>query len=348
MERLVAIDQNYTPHNAKMILARVDRQNKRFPLEFIRGKHTADDCQLSLEADLIPGEYYLFVELDLPSNPLFEEFTMTSYSKSEIVLEQCSYPQFLEKALSSCAMQKSRKSYYYDHNESEVFRCFSMTDSLAEYGYIFYYNGSDEGVLEEKINFSEIVNLEPMAPYNQNDIKIKVSPGKHKIIILKRLERKIRYSVNYKSRFSFGEKQYLEEIYEKGKKIQVTHNNINYEIWIYTMYGGSDFYFVMENKTEKDLCKAKFKLDLRNMHDNDNPTTKEWTLTLEPGCKIVKKLSTTDSSQKSGVKYSYAFRVEQLVTDETQLISKVKEKGKKKKIDYQGESYEIYFYSCFY
>ena len=98
------------------------------------------------------------------------------------------------------------------------------------------------------------------------------------------------------------------------------------------MYGGSDFYFVMENHTDNNLCKAKFKLNLTNMHDCDNPSAKEWTLTLEPGAKIMKKLSTTDSSQKSGVKYSYAFRVEELVTDQSSIINRVKSKGKKKQI----------------
>lgn len=114
------------------------------------------------------------------------------------------------------------------------------------------------------------------------------------------------------------------------------------------MYGGSDFYFVMENKTLNDICKAKFKLNLTNMHDTDNPTATEWTITMEPGCHIVKKLSTTDSSKKSGVKYSYAFRVEQMVSDQSELIKKIKEKGKMKQITYNDKNYEIYFYSCFY
>lgn len=168
-------------------------------------------------------------------------------------------------------MQKTKKNYYYDHNEPEVFRCYSMKDSLCEYGYIFYYNGSDEGVLEEKVSFEQMHNMQPLEPYNQRDFRVKVSPGKHKIIVLKRLANSIKCSITYKSRFSFGEKQYLEEIYEKGKKIQVVHNKIPYDIWIYTMYGGSDFYFVMENKTDKCICKAKFKLNLTNMHDTDNP-----------------------------------------------------------------------------
>ena len=84
------------------------------------------------------------------------------------------------------------------------------------------------------------------------------------------------------------------------------------------------------------------------MHDNDNPQAKEWALTLEPGAKLMKKLSTTDSSQKSGVKYSYAFRVEQLTQDTKDIIDRVKTKGKKKQIQYNDVDYDIYFYSCFF
>jgi hypothetical protein len=41
-----------------MILARVDKSNSRFPLEFIKGKNSIDDDQLSLCCDLISGDYY--------------------------------------------------------------------------------------------------------------------------------------------------------------------------------------------------------------------------------------------------------------------------------------------------
>ena len=53
-----------------MILARVDKSNHRFPLEFINGKHTVDDDQLTISSDLIAGEYYLFVEIDIPPRPI--------------------------------------------------------------------------------------------------------------------------------------------------------------------------------------------------------------------------------------------------------------------------------------
>lgn len=95
------------------------------------------------------------------------------------------YQGFLDKALSSCAMQKSKKTYYYDHNEPEVFRCFSMEDSSCEYGYLFWYNGSDEGVLEEKVYLEQAVNFKALPPYDLRDFRVKVSPGKHKIIVFK-------------------------------------------------------------------------------------------------------------------------------------------------------------------
>ena len=147
-----------------------------------------------------------------------------------------------------------------------------MTDSGCEYGYIFWYNGSEEGVLEEKVLLERQNNMKALPPYDLQEFRIKVSPSKHKIIVFKRTSNQINWKISYKSWFSFGEKEYLEEIYEKGKKIQVVHNTVPYDIWIYTMYGGSDFYFVMENKTKTDICKAKFKLNLTNMHDTDNPT----------------------------------------------------------------------------
>jgi len=224
----------------------------------------------------------------------------------------------------------------------------SVVDSKCEYGFLFYFNGSKDAVLEEKIKFTRLDNLELLEPYNGTSAKIKVSAGKSKIILLGRQDRYCKYEVEYKTRFSFGEKKYLEEIYDKGKKIKVTYNKQPYDIIIYTMYGGSDFYFLMENHTENQLCKAKFKLDLRNMHDIDNPSSKSWVIDLYPGAKIVKKLSTTDSSKKSGVKYSYAFRVEEILDDEGVIVEKVKDKGKMKQIQYNNNDYDIYFYSSFF
>lgn len=100
----MAKSTNYSPDNTKMILARVDKSNQRFPLEFIDGKHTMDDDQLTISSDLIAGEYYLFVEIDVPKESLQTSYILNLYAKDEILIEQSSYSGFLEKALSSCAM----------------------------------------------------------------------------------------------------------------------------------------------------------------------------------------------------------------------------------------------------
>lgn len=345
--RIVPREYGYAPYNAKMILARLDKDNKEFPLEYIDAI-VDDKDDLPLEADLIAGEYYLFCEVDWTENRPHDSFVVSCYGTHPVNFTEKKYPSFLEKALSSCAMLKSQRTYYYEHKQENSFRCMSIKDSKCEYGFVFYNNQSTDAVLEEKINFTKLENLELMAPYSGTSAKIKVSAGKSKIILLRRLDRYCKYDVEYKTRFSFGEKKYLEEIYDKGKKIQVTYNKKPYDIWVYTMYGGSDFYFLMENHTDDKLCKAKFKLDLRNMHDIENPSLDSWVVDIYPGAKIVKKLSTTDSSKKSGVKYSYAFRVEEILQDESKIVKKVKEKGKKKQIQYNNQDYDIYFYASFF
>ncbi|CAI2386441.1 unnamed protein product [Moneuplotes crassus] len=345
--RIVPKEYGYKPYNAKMVLARLEKDNKDFPLEYIDAIVDEKD-EIAIEADLIAGEYYLYCEIDWDENRPHDSFIVSFYGPHLANLYEKNYPSFLEKALASCAMLKSQRHYYYDHKQENSFRCMSVTDSKCEYGFLFYYNDSKDAVLEEKINFSRLDNLELADPYSGTAAKIKVSAGKSKIVILRRTDRYCKYEVEYKTRFSFGEKKYLEEIYDKGKKIQVTYNKEPFDIFIYTMYGGSDFYFLMENHTEDKLCKAKFKLDLRNMHDIDNPSSKSWVIDIYPGAKIVKKLSTTDSSKKSGVKYSYAFRVEEVLNDEELIIDKVKQKGKMKQIQYNNEEYNIYFYSSFF
>ena len=76
---------------------------------------------------------------------------------------------------------RSSRHFYYDHKQENSFRCMSVTDSKCEYGFLFYYNASTDAVLEEKINFTKLDNLELMAPYSGTSAKIKVSAGKSKI-----------------------------------------------------------------------------------------------------------------------------------------------------------------------
>ena len=58
--RIVPREYGYHPYNAKMILAKLDKENKDFPLQYIDAI-VAEKDDIPLEADLIAGEYYLFL-----------------------------------------------------------------------------------------------------------------------------------------------------------------------------------------------------------------------------------------------------------------------------------------------
>lgn len=57
--RIVPKEYGYKPYNAKMILARLEKDNKDFPLEYIDAIVDEKD-EIAIEADLIAGEYYLY------------------------------------------------------------------------------------------------------------------------------------------------------------------------------------------------------------------------------------------------------------------------------------------------
>jgi hypothetical protein len=76
--RIVPREYGYKPYNAKMILARLDKDNKDYPLEYITGTVDEKD-ELALEADLIAGEYYLFSEVDWNENRPHDSFIVSCY-----------------------------------------------------------------------------------------------------------------------------------------------------------------------------------------------------------------------------------------------------------------------------
>jgi len=51
--------------------------------------------------------------------------------------------------LKSCAVLKSKRKDYSDKGEPNIFRCFSVTDSKCEYGFLYYQNDSTESTLRE-------------------------------------------------------------------------------------------------------------------------------------------------------------------------------------------------------
>lgn len=52
---------------------------------------------------------------------------------------------------------------------------------------------------------------------------------------------------------------------------------------------------------------------------------------------ISKKLNMVDPTNAWGYKYSYSFKCNEVINDESELIKKVKAKGSKKQIVYKGD-----------
>jgi hypothetical protein len=69
---------------------------------------------------------------------------MAHYSSVDIGIKEVAktaFPNFLEHALKSCAVQKTKKQYY-SNELSQVFKCLSLDDSNCHYGYIYVENNS--------------------------------------------------------------------------------------------------------------------------------------------------------------------------------------------------------------
>ena len=98
--RIVPKEYGYKPYNARMVLARLDKDNKDFPLEYTDATVDEKD-EIAIEADLIAGEYYLFCELDWDENRPHDSFIVSFYGPQSVNLYEKNYPSFLEKAFSS-------------------------------------------------------------------------------------------------------------------------------------------------------------------------------------------------------------------------------------------------------
>lgn len=106
------------------------------------------------------------------------------------------HQNFLEEVLKSCARQKTQRKTFEDKGEKEAFRSISITDSGAEYGYVYYQNDSTEdAIIYETCLFNKLENFEILPPYdkgyngNKNQIQVNVKPNSNAIIVLRRTDR---------------------------------------------------------------------------------------------------------------------------------------------------------------
>lgn len=119
------------------------------PVEYIDGKCSKyEDVTLEYaHEDLTPGEYIAFIEIDWCQDKL-KDYVFNTYSQSDKVSLELIKPtdlefDFLAEILKSCARKQSQRKTYEDKDEPSIFRCLSITDSKAEYGYIYYQNDAE-------------------------------------------------------------------------------------------------------------------------------------------------------------------------------------------------------------
>lgn len=175
--------------------------NSKFPFEFIGGQCWCDqDAVLTPETVLTPGEYLCYIEIDWENHDFLDKFTFRTYSEHPTKItevEQSLYPNFLEGALKSCASKISERSDYSEKGEPDIFRSISITDSNAEYGFLYYENNSQTSTLVECVKFNDLTNLEFLPPYGGIEVRVVVPPGKNEIVIMKRTAHSCKYNCLY-------------------------------------------------------------------------------------------------------------------------------------------------------
>lgn len=147
----------------------------------------------------------------------------------------------------------------------------------------------------------------------------------------------------------------LQVIREKGKKKQIEYNDEKYEVYYYVYKDGSGYLWYFENRSDELDDKQGyifegtfyFKLENLEIDDDEHRQKQEYKLKLKPGETAHLKLLMKDVTKSWGYKYSYSFKIKEAVLNNTSLIQKVKELGKKKQISYKDEKVEVYYYIYF-
>jgi len=103
-----------------------------------------------------------------------------------------------------------------------------------------------------------------------------------------------------------------------------------YDINFYILNDGSGYLWMFENKTKTVHFDGTFSFKLDNMVIEGDEGAIEWWVKLAPGEWIFKWLKLVDLTNSWGYKYTYSFKCWEAITDEKNLIRKIKEKGKKK------------------
>ena len=109
----------------------------------------------------------VLVEIEWSATVAHREYVIQTYSQTANVelsiAAQTPHFDYLAETLKSLAKQKTSRKTYADKGHPEVFRCMSITDSQAEYGYVYYQNdgGRNNGAtLKETLVFNKLENFQ--------------------------------------------------------------------------------------------------------------------------------------------------------------------------------------------
>jgi hypothetical protein len=94
---------------------------------------------------------------------------------------------------------KTIRKTYQDKGHEEVFRCMSITDSLAEYGYLYYQNdgGRNNGaILKETIIFNKLENFSIVLEEGDKTTRIETIQNVNALPVLRKEESKVMLNRN--------------------------------------------------------------------------------------------------------------------------------------------------------
>lgn len=236
-----------------------------------------------------------------------------TYSKEAPDLEEIDknkYPNFIKDTLKSCARGGTSVKTYADKDEPDIFRSFSITESKAEYGFLYYENNSKETILREKVKFGELENLKIMPPYGGDSVEVKVLPGQNELIVLNREDRGCSFNCTYYTTLIRPIEDSLREVKKTGKKNQIEYNGEKYDIFYYVYKDGSGYLWYFENESPSIFFEGTFYFKLENLEieAEDAKSDDEWKVRLKPGESSYVKLMMKDLTKSWGYKYSYSFK----------------------------------------
>jgi hypothetical protein len=189
-----------------MFLAKDINYDTLQPLEYLASKCLNSDCvTLDLPHPLPVGEYVVLVEVDWSSTvgDKDRKYVLQAYTHSASLdlslAPQTPHFDYLAETLKSLAKLKTIRKTYQDKGHEEVFRCMSITDSLAEYGYLYYQNdgGRNNGaILKETIIFNKLENFSIVLEDGDKTTRVETIQNANTLPVLRKEESKVMLNRN--------------------------------------------------------------------------------------------------------------------------------------------------------